>query len=214
MRTQRAAKREMSIKAALEWAFGTEHAQLDFDDLAPEGARPGMSTIWLMMQRGALGCQIDGGGRSRPASDAETIALVLATLPVALGGKPMAASIAELARAGAAPEWNIDMTHRCVPRGWSYENQHGRFASTVVVETVEVPGRRGARARFDVLACPVTYVPTASQIAMVKRRYMDWRLALRHLRAELSVPGVLNGVVLTKAMPEPAPWLSTPQKAA
>ncbi|GLS87698.1 hypothetical protein GCM10010873_26720 [Cypionkella aquatica] len=214
MKKPRAAKREMSIKSALEWAFGTEHAQLDFDELSPQGARPGMSTIWLMMLRGALGCQIDGGGSSRPASDAETIAIVLSTLPAALGGKPMAAAIAALARAGMEPDWDIDMTPRCVPCSWSYENQHGRYAGTVVVEKVEVAGKRGRQALFEVRACPVTYVPTAQQIAMVQRRYWDWRLALRHLRNELSLPGVLRHILLTQSLPEPSPWLIDPEKAA
>ncbi len=213
MRKPRAAKREMSIKAALEWAFGTEHAQLDFDD-APQGARPGMSTIWLMMQRGALGCQIDGGGAAKVADDAEIIAAALAGLPVALGGKAMAGNMAAWARAGSVPDWDIDLTPRCVPCSWSYENQHGRFAGTVVVETLEVAGKRGRRAHYDVLACPVTFVPTAQQVAMVKRRYWTWRLALRHLHTLLSAPGMLSSIHLTNAMPNPVPWASATDKAA
>ena len=67
------APREISIKAALEWAFGLEHAQLDFDDLRPDGHRPGRDTIATLMDRGVLGCQIDGGGRSRSSDDAEII---------------------------------------------------------------------------------------------------------------------------------------------
>lgn len=212
MKRTRAAKQEMSIKAALEWAFGVEHAQLDFDDLAPEGARPGMSTIWLMMQRGALGCQIDGGGLSRPASDAETIAAALAGLPVALGGKGMAVDMAAWARAGSEPEWSINMTSRCVPRQWSRENQFGVSAKTVVVETLDVPGKRGRRARFDVLACPVTFVPTASQVAMVRRRYLGWRLALHHLRGTLE--GALESIALTDMLPSPAPWDSLVESAS
>ncbi|MFC3180466.1 hypothetical protein [Cypionkella sinensis] len=204
MKRKTTAKREMSIKAALEWAFGVEHAQLDFDDLSPQGARPGMSTIWLMMQRGALGCQIDGGGSSRPASDAETIAAALAGLPVALGGKAMAADMAGWARAGIEPEWQINMTPRCVPRQWSRENQFGASAKTVVVETLDIPGKRGRRTRFDVLACPVTYIPTASQIGMVRRRYLGWRLALLHLRSTLDC--ALENIALTEVLPASAPW--------
>lgn len=207
-------KRELSIKAALEWAFGAEHAQLDFDDLAPQGARPGISTIWLMMQRGALGCQIDGGGTSRAADDAEVIAAALAALPVALGGKPMAANIAAWARAGITPDWQIDTTPRCVPRQWSSENQHGRFARTAVVGKVEVAGRRGHRALVDVLVCPVTYVPTASQIAMVRQRYVAWCLALMHLRSVLVPRGTLGQIALTSVLPPPAPWLQKTKKAA
>jgi hypothetical protein len=214
MRVKSGAKREMSIRAALEWAFGIEYAQLDFEDPVPQGARPGMSTIWLMMQRGALGCQIDGGGTSRAAEDAETIAAALATLPLALGGKPMAANIAAWARAGIAPDWQIDLTPRCVPRQWSSENQHGRFAKTTVVETVEIAGKRGRMAKFDVLACPITFVPTAAQVAMVRRRYLDWCLALTHLRSVLVPQGVLQQISLTQFLPIATPWLEKAEEAA
>lgn len=196
-------KRAMSIRAALEWAFGVEHARLDFDDLAPQGARPGVSTIWVMMQRGQLGCQIDGGGSSRAADDAETIAIALANLPVALGGKPMAAEIATLARAGLAPDWMPDASPRCVPREWTKENQYGAFAKTVVIETITTQ-HRGRKAQFQVLACPVTFVPSAQQIGMARRRYLDWYGALLHLRADLA--RALTQIRLTDAMPPLTPW--------
>lgn len=195
-------KRAMSIRAALEWAFGVEHARLDFDDLAPQGARPGVSTIWVMMQRGQLGCQIDGGGSSRAADDAETIAIALANLPVALGGKPRAAEIATLARAGLAPDWMPDASPRCVPREWR-NTKHGIFAKTEVVR-VETVLYRGRKTDHDVLACPVTFVPTGQQIAMARRRYLDWYGALLHLRADLG--RALTRIRLTDAMPPLTPW--------
>jgi hypothetical protein len=196
-------KRAMSIKAALEWAFGAEHAQVDFDDLVPAGARPGVSTIWVMIQRGQLGCKIDGGGRSRPADDAELIAIAVANLPAALGGRAMAAEIAALARAGLAPDWMPDASPRCVPREWR-NTKHGLFARAEVVR-VETTLHRGRRVEHDVLACPVTYVPTAQQIAMARRRYLDWYGALLHLRADLVTTG-LQHISLTHAMPALTPW--------
>lgn len=210
MTKARAAKREMSIKAALEWAFGTEHAQLDFDDMAPQGARPGMSTIWLMMQRGALGCQIDGGGRSRPASDAETIAAALAGLPAVHGGKPMAADMAAWARAGSTPDWMPDATPRCVPVAW-HNTKHGYFAQTEVVR-VETLLYRGRKTTHDVLACPVTFAPSAQQIGMARRRYLDWYGALLHLRHDLR-GDLLTAIRLTDAMPPLNPWLAAPHHA-
>lgn len=213
-------KREMSVRQALEWAFGVEHAQLDFDDLRPEGARPGRDTIATMMQRGALGCEIDGGGRSRQADDAETIANTLACLPVALGGRSMASDMAMWARAGMAPDWYIDLTPRCVPVAWAAENQHGRFAATKVIGQAEVPSRRGRKAIVDVRICPVTFEPTASQIGMAQRRYLGWCLALAHLKSVLqyvepeqqtakrqtdSVP-LLSSIIITDAMPLQRPW--------
>lgn len=202
MTRKNTAKREMSIKAALEWAFGTEHAQLDFDD-APQGARPGMSTIWLMMQRGALGCQIDGGGASKVADDADTIAASLANLPIALGGKSMAADMAGWARVGATPDWMPDATPRCVPVAWR-NTKHGYFARSEVVAK-EIITYRGRKTEYEVLACPVTYTPTAQQIGMARRRYLGWYGALLHLRYDLG-GDVLTRIRLTDTMPSLSPW--------
>ena len=195
--------RELSTQAALEWAFGTEHAQLDFDDLRPEGQRAGRDTIATMMDRGVLGCKIDGGGRSRAADDAEVIANVLAALPVALGGRPMAISIAEWARAGAAPDWMPDATPRCVPVEWR-NTKHGYFARAEVV-AVETVVFRGRKIEHQVLACPITYAPSAQQIGMARRRYLDWYGALLHLRHDLR-GDLLAGIRLTDAMPPLSPW--------
>lgn len=202
--------RELSIQAALEWAFGTEHAQLDFDDLRPEGQRAGRDTIATMMDRGMLGCKIDGGGRSRAADDAEVIANVLAALPVAFGGRPMAISMAEWARAGAAPDWMPDATPRCVPVEWR-NTKHGYFARAEVV-SVETVVFRGRKIEHQVLACPITYAPSAQQIGMARRRYLDWYGALLHLRHAIDLHG-LTRIRLTSAMPPLSPWRSNCEAA-
>lgn len=69
------AKRALSVRQALEWAFGAERASVDFDEL--NDGPPATDTIWRLMQRGLLGCRIDGGGRSLPHDDAEVIASIL-----------------------------------------------------------------------------------------------------------------------------------------
>lgn len=200
------APRSLSIRAALEWAFGVEHAQLDFDDLRPQGARPGCDTIWRLMQQGALGCQIDGGGGpARVADDAEVIANAVADLPIEVGGRSMAVAIAEWARAGVVPDWRVDMTRRCLPRAWAAENQHGLFAKTVKVDEVELVSR-GRLVRHPVLCCPVIHVaPSAQQISAKRRAWLAWYGALLHLRSVLG-RGALTSVRLTDAMPPLEPW--------
>ena len=49
------AKRDMSIKRALEWAFGDECARIELDEVAESsgGVRPGVDMIHVLMQRGA-----------------------------------------------------------------------------------------------------------------------------------------------------------------
>lgn len=199
-------RRDISIRGALEWAFGVEHAQLTFDDLAEvAGERPGVSTIWVMIQRGQLGCKIDGGGASRPHEDAEAIAEALSRLPVALGGHGMAVIMAGLARAGVAPDWMRDARPRCVPVAWGAENQNGRFARTEVARVDEILFR-GRKQTYEARCCPVTYAPSAAQIGAARRHYLNWYGALLHLRAELVQPGRLRHLRLTHAMPPLSPW--------
>lgn len=202
------APRALSIQSALEWAFGSEHAALDFDDLRPQGARPGCDTIYRLMQQGQLGCQIDGGGVSRAADDAEVIANAVADLPVALGGRPMAVMMAEWARAAATPDWMPDTTPRCVPRGWR-NTKHGLFAKTESLgeATVVILGKPRT---YEVVSCPITFSPSAQQIGMARRRYLGWYGALLHLRYVLG-NGVLTRLRLTDAMPPVSPWVECKQ---
>lgn len=88
-------RRVMSITRALEWAFRVEQARVEFDDLgdAAGSIRQGIDGIWLMMQRGVLGCKIDGGGHSEPAWDAQVIASAVASLPEGFDGRSMAATV-------------------------------------------------------------------------------------------------------------------------
>ena len=87
-------RKVLTIREAVEWAFATERARLDFDDDKAEVVRPAVSPLWTVMQRGALGCQIGGGGYSPPAADADYIATAVARLPKDLGGRGMALRIA------------------------------------------------------------------------------------------------------------------------
>lgn len=202
-------RREMSIRAALEWAFATEHASLDFDEALGDNARPGISTLWQIAQRGALGCSIDGGGRSLPADDADIIASAVSNLPVGLGGKGMALRIAALARARMQPDWMQDATPRCVPVGWAHENQHGRFALTAQCQSREGMWdytARGRKVEVRAVACPVRFTPTAAQIASARRGWLDWYGALLWLQAELRGLGALDTIIITRAMPPLRPW--------
>jgi hypothetical protein len=207
--------RELSIEKALAWAFGVEYASLDFDDLAQADARPGTSTIWRLMQQGQLGCKIDGGGRSRAADDAEVIANAVADLPVALGGRPMAVEIASLSRAGLAPNWLPERAAVCKPRAWKQPNQFGTLAKTARVKwelASDATGTARSKQFIDVLACPVCFYPTAQQVAVSHRRYLDWYGCLLHLRAELRSQCLLTTIVLTDAMPPLKPWRLTEKK--
>lgn len=209
-------RREMSIRAALEWAFATEHASLDFDEALGDNARPGISTLWQIAQRGALGCSIDGGGRSLPADDAEIIASAVSNLPVGQGGKGMALRIAALARARMQPDWMQDATPRCVPVGWR-ETKHGRFAQTAECQAREgrwVHTFRGRLVERQGLACPVRFTPTASQIAAARRGWLDWYGALLWLQAELRGLGALDTITITRAMPPLRPWALPDAEAA
>lgn len=198
-------KREMSVRSAIEWAFAAERVSIEFDEL--QDGPPATDTVWRLMQRGMLGCKIDGGGRSLGHDDAEVIASIVARLDVAAGGRGMAVELARLARAGMAPDWMPGAVPRCLPRD-VVENKHGVFGKAVVVDQVEVT-RRGRKRKVDVMACPVHFQPSAARITSARKAYGSWWLALRALQGPLRRAG-LRTVEITQDLPPRCPWNTTP----
>ena len=203
-------KRALGVQAILEWAFRVEKAQLELPlprDVSEDGFGFGME--YILLQRGALGCKVDGGQHkmgSYTSADAEVVAATLAGMPDSLGGKRMAIQVAELARAGMTPDWLPGAVPRCVPvetRG----NQHGERASTIVVSTERVFSR-GKWRSIEVLACPVTWRPHPEQIASARHGYEDWWQALKCVRDGLIAGGMLREVEVTAVMPKVRPWIS------
>ena len=96
-------KRVMSVQQALEWAFRVEHAQLELPE-PPDPERDqgfGFGLEYVLMQRAALGCKIDGGRYKLgdyTHEDAEVIAATVSGMPDDLGGKRMAIRVAAWSR--------------------------------------------------------------------------------------------------------------------
>ena len=201
-------KRSMSVQQALEWAFRVEKAQLELPipkDVTEEGF--GFGLEYVLLQRAALGCQVDGGQHKLGGythEDAEVIAATVAGMPDSLGGKRMAIRVAELARAGLTPDWMPGAVSRCVPVDVK-RNQHGERATTVVVGTERVLSR-GKWRTVEVLACPVTFSPHPQQIEAARRAYDDWWRALDWLRDSLIVGRMLREIDVTPLAPRANPW--------
>lgn len=198
-RSRQTGQRVMSIQQALEWAFGTENAQLDFDTTgAREFDRVGVDPIWRGMKMAELGCAVDGGGSSDPAADAQIIAGAVETLPVEYGGQRMAVQIAELARARGVPDWRVDA--RVVPAG--AETVRGMEAESIWRFRTPCRHYRAVRGEY----CPVVITGSA-RIASAKRRaYFAWLDALGHLAVVLRRPGALIRVEITTELPPLTPW--------
>ncbi|HBG98580.1 MAG TPA: hypothetical protein DDY29_07580 [Rhodobacteraceae bacterium] len=207
-------KRALGVQAALEWAFRVEKAQLELplpQDMTEEGF--GFGLEYVLLQRAALGCKVDGGQHKIGGythEDAEVIAATVAGMPDSLGGKRMAIRVAELARAGLTPDWMPGAVPRCVPVDVK-RNQHGERATTIVVGTARVL-TRGKWRTVEVLACPVTFSPHPHQIDAARRTYDDWWQALGWIRDGLITGGMLRELEVTSAMPVPQPW--TRERAA
>lgn len=200
-------KRALSVVKALEWAFAVEQVSIEFDEVNPDAYTVGCDPIWRMMRQAELGCRVQGGGVSPRADDAEVIASIVARLPVANGGKGMALQVAHHARACSVPDPLVGAVPRVVPRdGWRL-TKHGEFARTEVVGQVETV-YRGRKAVHDLVACPVSYSPSAAQISAARRGYLDWWGALLHLRHELATCGLAT-LDLTQDMPPMTPWRTT-----
>ena len=201
-------KRALGVQAALEWAFRIERAQLELPPRKDDsGEAFGFGLEYVLLQRAALGCKVDGGQHKIGSSthpDAEIIAATVAGLPDSLGGIRMAIRVAELARAGLTPDWMPGAVPRCVPVE-TRQNQHGERAATIVVGTEGVL-TRGRWRSVDVLACPVTWRPHPEQIAAARRGYEDWWQALDWVQDGLVAGGMLREVEVTAAMPREKPW--------
>ena len=206
-------KRALGVQAALEWAFRVEKAQLELPERPdPErdsstGTGAGFGLEYVLMQRAALGCRVDGGRYkmgSYTHEDAEVIAATVAGMPDSLGGIRMAIHAAELARAGLTPDWMPGAIPRCVPVE-TKRNQHGERATTVVVGTERVL-TRGKWRTVEILACPVMWRPHPEQIASARRGYEDWWQALDWVRDGLVAGGMLRDVEVKAAMPKVRPW--------
>lgn len=201
-------KRALPVQQALEWAFRVEKAQIELPpppSASEEGF--GFGLEYVLIQRAALGCRIDGGQHkigTYTHEDAEIIAATVAGLPDALGGKRMAIRVAELARAGLTPDWMPGAVPRLVPMEMK-RNQHGERATTIVVGTERVLSR-GKWRTVEVLACPVTLSPHPGQIEGARRAYEDWWRALGWVGEALREGRMLREVAVTEGMPKRRPW--------
>jgi hypothetical protein len=212
-------KRALGVQALLEWAFRVEKAQLELTpprDVVEEGFGFGME--YVLMQRAALGCKVDGGQHkmgSYTHADAEVIAATVAGMPDSLGGIRMAISVAEMARAGITPDWMPGAVPRCVPVDIK-RNRHGDHAVSIVVGTERVLVS-GKWRTIEVRACPVTWRPHPEQITSARRGYEDWWQALDWVRDGLIAGGMVREMEVTAAMPKVRPWIKrsgkqSPQK--
>jgi hypothetical protein len=207
------APRALGVQAALEWAFRVEKAQLELPlpkDFTLEGCGCGLE--YVLLQRAALGCKIDGGKHKIGGythEDAEVIAASVAGIPDSLGGKQMAIRVAELARAGLTPNWMPGAVPRCVPT-LVKQNQYGTHVGTVVVGTERIrvrgPTARGNWKTINILACPVTFSPHPQQIDAARRAYDEWWRTLDWIRDWLSASMIMREVEVTAAMPKMNPW--------
>lgn len=204
----RRTKRSMSVQQALEWAFRVEKAQLELP--LPQCVTEenfGFGLEYVLLQRAALGCKIDGGRYKVGGythEDAEVIAATVAGMPDSLGGKRMAICVAELARAGLTPDWMPGAVSHCVPVE-TKRNQHGERATTIVVGTERIL-TRGKWRTVELLACPVTFSPHPEQIDAARRAYDDWWQALAWVQEGLLAGAMLRDVEVTALMPKGRPW--------
>jgi len=209
--------RGLSIQRALEWAFGVEHARLEFNEIGETSGnlRQGIDGIWLMMQRGALGCQVDGGGSSAPAWDADVIASAVSSLPDSFGGRQMAVVVAEHARAGTVPDCMIGVRAKIRPCGTRVD-RWGERSETEEAQHLGAGGwpvqvrrnRRGRVVEEPALYCPVMVTPTGAQIAAARQRYLDWWGALLWIGQELRTLRIMGGIEVTQDMPPMTPWIT------
>lgn len=206
-------RRRVDIWSLLVWAFQREAAQLDFSTTSDDFTGFGYASMTAMIaEHEQLGCRIDGGGRSDPHPDADLVADALSVLSQGCGGERMALMIAEHARAGVLPDWNVATSIQ--PREWS-SNQSGSRASTADAADLGASGwphqdrinRKGVTVKDMVRYCPVIVHGGVAEVAYRRRQWLLFRLALLELRASFQYGGDLTSWFVTDQMPEARPWL-------
>lgn len=202
-RTITAATRTMSVQQALEWAFATEKAQIDFDQYgAHQFDRVGIDPLWRAMRLAEVGCVVDGGGSSDPHPDATIIAgAVEAVLP-----RKMALTVVELARARRPHAWEADATPRIVPHAWHMTDDGNWTAETRKLEEVTFIDRKSRVKRYRPEVCPIRYAGGARVIGEARRVYLDWYGALLEVATHLRRPNALLTIEITDDMPPLSPW--------
>ncbi|SDF91033.1 hypothetical protein [Alloyangia pacifica] len=201
-------KELISVRGLLNWAFGIEFASMDFDEVGSAAVeyRPAVGAEYRIMQQLSLGKRSGEGvrpdtsfGRSLPHDDADLVASVLRnSVPW-----HMAIRVAELARAGRAPQWDLG-PQRFQPREWSKRNHLGQYGKAEVCQEVSYVCRGRQRVRKEYWT-PVMVVPSAREMASARREYLDWWGALLSVHAGLS--GVqLRKFEVTDRMPPMTPW--------
>lgn len=204
-----AEKRSMSVRAALEWAFGTELARVDFDLTgAREFDRVAVSPEWRILQERRLGCRVDGGGgcASDPHPDAAWLAAAVEALAInPVYGRDMVILIAECARAGVAPDWRGQPERRVVPCGWDITD-HGWTAHEVRVADWSFRDSRARMRSGHSYVCPISYSGGAVSISRARRRYLGWIGGLLEIR---SCAWGLKSIEISEIMPPMSPWRET-----
>ncbi|AHD12154.1 MULTISPECIES: hypothetical protein [Phaeobacter] len=204
-------KQDIDVWGLICWAFQRECVSLDRQEEATGvESRINVDPIYQMVEIARLGCRVQGGGRSASHHDAEIVAGTLAVLPEYCGGWAMATTIAELARAGRVPEWDITPVVYPVD---TFTNRWGTYARTEDAKDLGAEGwphqpetnRKGRAVYRPVPYCPVVIRPTAGQIGRARRLYLNWYGALLEIRMALQTTH-LTAFKVTDRMPPRAPW--------
>jgi hypothetical protein len=203
----------VSVFDLLVWAFRDECAQIEFDQIASvSDERPGIDPLQRLIDSAALGCRIDGGGRSDPHPDADAVAQALSVLPIGCGGARMALNIAEHAKIGSTPDWMRDVAPRFYPAAW-VENQFGRLAGTVDASDLsngfpatQRRNRKGRLVEERAKVCPVYVSPTAQEVSARRREYILWWGALLEIKTNFQIYNNLTAFEVSDVMPVMRPW--------
>ena len=204
---RRSRLRHMSVRQAVEWAFGAEHARLDFDVTGVRAFdRVGVSQEWILAEVKRIGCRVDGGGQSACHADAELIAAAVEAMPVASGGRQMAVLVAACARAGMVPDWRGNARPRIVPLGWDLGEDGQWQAHTRLGDEYQYTGKEWRVRRARAVYCPVRHEGGAASVSAARRTYLDWCGAMLHIAHVIGRPGYLSDILLTDDLPPLSPW--------
>lgn len=206
-------RRPIAVRELLEWAFSVEHAQVTYDELtesagfgvgfAAKGNEARIEEALALGRRQGEGVRVDRSfGGSDPAHDAEMVATVMRKML----DWDLALIVAEHARAGSAPEWDLGEP-QLVPQAWGRRNHLGQMAKADVL-CIEEMVVRGRKRRRKVEWVPCRWCPDPARIAAARDAYRRWHGGLALLAEGLRTVKLERHRV-THELPPAAPWEET-----
>lgn len=207
-------RRRVDVMELATWVYRDQKADKEFDaGVAGPTARAGAlgwgeksrDGISMVERVASVGCDIDGGGWSPGALDADAEAVHDFVLAHRLH------QVMQYARTGTVPDWAEGMTTRYEPvwRGMPMYHTEGKLAGLPDENAVK---RVWNDTKKHAIGSQVRCIDHPAVIASIRSEYVRWHAGMSSLAAYfMARPELLRRYEVTGFAASPTPWLDRPR---